>query len=1857
MSAPDDGEAWVVYDLGQVFDLTKLQGQTYHDGDDWVHVSVDGVNWDQVYAIRSSWAAASCDLDTFYDNVESPKPARYIRFKVQQLILIGNSWRIAWFRWEAPTPYGGTMPDRSVLSRNGPKNGLGDPREDPLCTYPCAQGYVGDPINTRTGGFDYGWVDLNLPTVAGPLMLQRTYASPATTMITSTLSPGWTHNHDTRLILPTSPGGEAGTIWFKAHTANQYRFTTDYEPFPGVLATLTATGDPDAKYLLVAPDQSTYTFNITGTLKTWADPQGHVYSYTYDAQTRPITVTELASQRYLAFSYDGQGRLSTVADHAGRQVTYGYSLTSGDLLTVTDVLNQAWTYVYSGTTHLMTEARDPVGNLIVKTDYDAQGRAWRQSQGAQGEPIVQISYQSATTSVVTDARGYAESHVYGDRRELTNDNAPLGSVISKAYDLNFRPLAVRDPLSRTTQMTWSASGTNLSAVTDAANHTVQLSYNALNAMTRVVDARGQATSFEYDGTLRTVMTDTLQSTTRYTYTAAGTDPGIPVGLLKATSDPLGRTTTYQYDSFGQLARITDTAGLATAYGYDDLGRVITTTTLAGTAAEQITVNTFDAAGRLLQVIRNYTDASGAQNYAANGSVYNQITRYQYDPMGNTVALTDTLGLVTLTQYDANNRPVAMTVTTSAGQVQDLTRLLYDAAGNTISTTVHAHVPSLAQTTTTGYDALNRPVTTTTNYVDGAFDSDFPDEDIQTVTAYDAAGNVLTATEFHGTALARTSATSYDALNRPISITTNVSGSAGPDRNITSLTRYDAGGNVISTTAYAGVAGLEITTLTEYDALNRAVTTTTAAGTALALTSVTAYNAAGQVISTTEAFGTDQARTTLTEYDAAGRPVTAWANYDGTGVAAPDRNLVQVTVYDAFGRRAASAERRVDAAGTATWITTTFGYNNLGQLLTTTWPLTSGVFATASQAYDALGRVVTQTDELGRLTVTGYDALGRPVTVTANYVDGVFDPDFPDEDLVTVTTYDSAGNRVLVTDPKGIQTRFGYDLLGRLVQVVENNGQFESQAPVTTTYAYDGAGNLLTITDGRGKVSTFTYDLLGRQVTASDPLAHTTVYTYNAAGSQVALLDANGQETVYTYDLLGRMTGIDYPAGTADVSFEYDLLSQRTEMSDGTGTTTWGYDLAGRPVTITQAGIGAPMAYTYNSAGQRTALLYPGAQTASYQYDLAGRLVGVTDWTAQTTHYAYDTAGQLLTAALPNGVTTSYGYDSAYRLATITHQTALATLGAYTYTVDASGNRTGVLEAQLTPIVGAVPQPYATQHSVASGSVTATGGRGSVTGFAGGAAALAFTRSGLGTTTGIVGTGLEAQAISYTYDAMYRLTRADYDDGSYFHYEYDAVGNRLSEVACWGGSCTPITTTYEYDDANRLISVDSQAYTWDANGNLLADGTFTYTYDAANRLIAATNGLTVTEFTYNGLSDRVGQIVNGLPTTYTLDLAAGLTQVLADGSFTYLYGNGRIAQYDGANYEYFLPDALGSVRQLADESGDVTLAWRYEPYGDVLESVGTGETSYGYTGESFDEVTGLLYLRARFYSGSQGRFMARDSRPGGYIKLPYPGAGYEAPDTSRLIADDWPSDYTRPQSLNRWAYVEGDPINRIDPSGHWYCQSGLVPFGADCDTWVDNALATLRSSGPVGRRLEQFFHARDRALTIAGLAGMLICPPVSVYVTGVKIYFEPLVTRPLRSKAFTVNPDQIHINNTLAGYYGPNPSSEAVVTFGHEIAHLAQGIYEFSVQAEVLGTIVGYYLEDEVGASHRDDADYIIQNKLDPWNDLDLEEYNTQGILIPLPWPLRIGRGLSDNWLDQWSISLPYLNPPTSRESGLPGGGR
>ena len=125
--------------------------------------------------------------------------------------------------------------------------------------------------------------------------------------------------------------------------------------------------------------------------------------------------------------------------------------------------------------------------------------------------------------------------------------------------------------------------------------------------------------------------------------------------------------------------------------------------------------------------------------------------------------------------------------------------------------------------------------------------------------------------------------------------------------------------------------------------------------------------------------------------------------------------------------------------------------------------------------------------------------------------------------------------------------------------------------------------------------------------------------------------------------------------------------------------------------------------------------------------------------------------------------------------------------------------------------------------------------------------------------------------------------------------------------------------YAYDVANRLIGVDGVPYRWDATGNLFDDGSGDYRYDHANRLEDFEQPAGEDElefaFAYNGLGDRVVRDVTGPHFTYTLDLEAGLTQVLSYGTNAYLYGVGRIGEEQPGGWQYHIGDALGSVRQV------------------------------------------------------------------------------------------------------------------------------------------------------------------------------------------------------------------------------------------------------------------------------------------------------------------------------------------------------
>ncbi len=127
------------------------------------------------------------------------------------------------------------------------------------------------------------------------------------------------------------------------------------------------------------------------------------------------------------------------------------------------------------------------------------------------------------------------------------------------------------------------------------------------------------------------------------------------------------------------------------------------------------------------------------------------------------------------------------------------------------------------------------------------------------------------------------------------------------------------------------------------------------------------------------------------------------------------------------------------------------------------------------------------------------------------------------------------------------------------------------------------------------------------------------------------------------------------------------------------------------------------------------------------------------------------------------------------------------------------------------------------------------------------------------------------------------------------------------------------------------------------------------------------------------------------------------------------------QLAGSTPAYYHPDQLGSIRALTDGSGTVVASRDYDSYGNLTVNTGSVRTPFGYTGEYTDAESGLVYLRARYYDPPTQQFLTKDTM---LTQLPY-------------------------------AYVNGNPTNFTDPSGHFAgvlavpLVAGVVACGPVC----------------------------------------------------------------------------------------------------------------------------------------------------------------------------------------------------------------
>ena len=465
------------------------------------------------------------------------------------------------------------------------------------------------------------------------------------------------------------------------------------------------------------------------------------------------------------------------------------------------------------------------------------------------------------------------------------------------------------------------------------------------------------------------------------------------------------------------------------------------------------------------------------------------------------------------------------------------------------------------------------------------------------------------------------------------------------------------------------------------------------------------------------------------------------------------------------------------------------------------------------------------------------------------------------------------------------------------------------------------------------------------------------YSYDTYGNVQEITDPRGFVTQYHYDLLNRVEKVDYP-GNKMVKYSYDLSGIRTKMEDHRGVTLFEPDEFGKIKKVTFPD-GQSVSYHYDSEGNLIKLVYPHGIEVEYVYDLSNRLEAVKD-SSGVTKFEYDELSNTLRKkTLPNGVTTEYRYYKTRKTSNVVHKKADGNLiEEFRYAYDENGNRTKIEKIS----------PKGDSHIV------------------------------------------------YTYDKLNRVVKVEYSDGFFELFSYDGAGNRLNKTTPQGA------IVYEYDEENRLKKAGDTIYAYDLAGNLIEKVSpghkSAYKYDFDNRLVFYSDESNQVAFEYDGDGNRISKTVNGIRTEYINDLVAPVSQVLLkrvqgnwwnrEKTTYYVYGGSRISQSADEKAQFYLYDSIGrNVSALINFAGKVLNNYQYDAFGGSFSEAQDVPNIYKYCGEQFDEETGLIFLRNRYYDPEIGRFISKDLRPG---KL------------------------NRPSTINSYCYVENNPINFVDPWG-------------------------------------------------------------------------------------------------------------------------------------------------------------------------------------------------------------------------------
>jgi RHS repeat-associated protein len=672
--------------------------------------------------------------------------------------------------------------------------------------------------------------------------------------------------------------------------------------------------------------------------------------------------------------------------------------------------------------------------------------------------------------------------------------------------------------------------------------------------------------------------------------------------------------------------------------------------------------------------------------------------------------------------------------------------------------------------------------------------------------------------------------------------------------------------------------------------------------------------------------------------------------------------VMILSYNAQGR----ISQVTDPAGRSA----TYAYDSSGQLLlnvttsagTTSYSYTGDItgpraFAVASVTTPAGTHAFFGYDSQGRLSSTQRDGGAQPITYSYDLaslratdskqrsVTFFYNDSFKLVRAIDplgheqVAQFDDSGNLIGVAEQGGGGASFSYDPQGNAIRQVDPMGAVQ-------TVSFDPTFNNPTVfTDALGNQTTFTLDANGRTTLVSYPDGSSQQFNYDARGNLVRMVDRNGHVTNFTYDSRGLLLSRQLQDGS-HTDYAYDTHANLISATDASGTIGMQYDAADRLAKITYPG-GRSLSYAYDAGGRLSQRADQTGLAVNYSYDTVGRLQSLTDvHGSPIVTYTYDSDGQLTRKDNGNGTYTTYGYDDNLQLLHLINYVPDGTVNSrFDYTYDDLGRRNSVTTLD-------------------------------------------------GTT-------------NYTYDGDSRLTSVTLPNGRTLNYVYDPGGNRI------GMTDNGVATAYTTNNLNEYTAVGPTTEYYDPAGNLTlrSDPTsnVSFSYDLLNRLVGVTGPSGNFSYEYDALGNRSAGVRGVKRTEYLVDPAGNLlAEYNGSGQPVahYVYGLGLVSRIDAANgVAYYDFDTTGSTVGLTGVNGTYVNRYSYLPFGESLSTSESIPNPFRYVGAFGirDDQNGLNFMRARYYSASQGRFIQ--------------------PDPAGLAG-----------ATNLYAYADNNPVNEADPSG-------------------------------------------------------------------------------------------------------------------------------------------------------------------------------------------------------------------------------